>query len=146
MADKKEVSILLLGIVAILAIVGLVLLFTSPAATGKLGFQLPAYSLPPGQENPAPIGYSPSMVGGEANQGRGQSPGNAILIPYLEGINLARCFNGALRTREMGNVPYVQKPGYDCAWFYCPSVAESGTADSAPILACSARPVPYATG
>ena len=31
MANKKEVNILLLGIVAILAIVGLVLLFTSPA-------------------------------------------------------------------------------------------------------------------
>jgi len=50
MADRKEVSILLLGIVAILAIVGLVLLFTSPAATGKAFFPPP---LPPSIEAPA---------------------------------------------------------------------------------------------
>ena len=34
--DKKETSILLLGIVAILAIIGLVILFTRPAITGKI--------------------------------------------------------------------------------------------------------------
>ena len=143
MADKKEVSILLLGIVAILAIVGLVLLFTSPAATGKLGFQLPPYNLPPGRETPAPIGYSPAVVGGEFGQARGTQIGNAILIPRLEGINLPRCLNGMIRVREMGNVPYVQKPGYDCAWFYCASMAESGQPDATPVLACSAKAVPY---
>ena len=36
MADQKEISILLLGIVAVLAIVGLVLLFSSRMATGRM--------------------------------------------------------------------------------------------------------------
>ncbi len=136
MANKKEVSILLLGIVAILAIVGLVLLFTSPAATGKFPFTLPAYSLPPGVQTPAPLGYEPTEVGGDFGQARGQM-GNAFIIPRLEGANLPRCINGQLRTREMGNVPYEAAPGYECAWFYCPFLAESGQPDAKPVLACS---------
>lgn len=135
MANKKEVSILLLGIVAILAIVGLVLLFTSPAATGKFPFTLPAY--PAQLQTPAPIGYQPTAVGGDFGQGRGTQIGNAIIIARLEGSNLPRCVNGQIRTREMGNVPYQAAPGYECAWFYCPFLAESGQPDAKPVLACS---------
>jgi hypothetical protein len=133
MADKKEVSILLLGIVAILAIVGLVLLFTSPAATGK-AFTPPP--LPPGVESPAPVGYS-GEVGGQAGQGRGQQIGNAIIVPTLEGVNLPRCVNGKIRTREMGNVPYEAIPGHLCDWFYCPNFWETSDPSAQPVLACT---------
>lgn len=135
MADKKEVSILLLGIVAILAIVGLVLLFTSPAATGK-AFTPPP--LPPGVESPAPVGYS-GEVGGQAGQGRGQQIGNAIIVPRLEGVNLPRCVNGKIRTREMGNLPYEAIPGYDCNWFYCPNFWETTDPSAQPVLACTKK-------
>lgn len=137
MANKKEVSILLLGIVAILAIVGLVLLFTSPAATGKLPFTLPPYPTGPDVQTPAPIGYGPTNVGGDFGQARGTQIGNAIIVARLEGSNLPRCVNGQLRTREMGNVPYTALPGHECAWFYCPFLAESGQPDATPVLACS---------
>ncbi len=135
MADKKEVSILLLGIVAILAIVGLVLLFTSPAATGKVFTPPP---LPPGVESPAPVGYQ-ATVGGQAGQGRGQQVGNAIIVPRLEGANLPRCINGKIRTREMGNVPYEAIPGHECLWFYCPNMVDSPDPSSTPVLACAKK-------
>jgi hypothetical protein len=134
MADKKEVNILLLGIVAILAIVGLVLLFTSPAATGK-AFYPPA--LPPEVAVPAPVGYTGPPVGGQYGQVASQQIGNAILVPRLEGANLPRCPNGAIRAREQGNMPYEAIPGYLCNWFYCPSLAESGDPSTKPMLACT---------
>ena len=130
MTDKKEVNILLLGIVAILAIVGLVLMFTSPAATGK-AFVPPA--LPPNVESPAPVGYD----GAPASMQTGQI-GNAIIVPQLEGSNLARCPNGAVRTREMGNMPYEAIPGHLCNWFYCPGLAASNDPSAKPLLACTA--------
>ena len=117
MTDKKEVNILLLGIVAILAIVGLVLLFTSPAATGKAFFP-PA--LPPSVENPAPISYG----------------GGAVVIPSLEGSNLPVCPNGRARTREMGNIPYQAIPGHLCSWFFCPQLEGSDDPAAKPMLAC----------
>lgn len=129
MTDKKEVNILLLGIVAILAIVGLVLMFTSPAATGK-AFVPPA--LPPSVESPAPVGYD----GAPASMQTGQL-GNAIIVPRLEGSNLARCPNGAVRTREMGNMPYEAIPGHLCNWFYCPGLAASNDNSAKPLLACT---------
>ena len=132
MADKKEVSILLLGIVAILAIVGLVLLFTSPAATGRAPFTLPPY--PPGVQNPA---YMESLPTAEPAQ-FGQT-GNPIIISSLEGTNLPRCPGGRLQTRIQANVNYEQKPGYDCGWFRCPALAESGQPAGKPTLACAKR-------
>jgi hypothetical protein len=128
MTDKKEVSILLLGIVAILAIVGLVLLFTSPAATGKAFFPPP---LPPDVSYPAPLGY-----GAEATEQTGQIA-NAILVSALEGANLDRCPNGAVRTREQGNIPYEAIPGHLCSWFYCPGLADSDDPRAKPMLACA---------
>lgn len=128
MADKKEVNILLLGIVAILAIVGLVLLFTSPAATGK-AFVPP--QLPPSVESPASVGYG----GVPANMQSGQI-GNAVIVPLLEGSSLERCPNGRMRTREMGNIDYEAVPGHLCNWFYCPGVADSNDASARPIMAC----------
>ncbi len=135
MADKKEVSILLLGIVAILAIVGLVLLFTSPAATGK-AFVPP--QLPPGIESPAPVGYQ-AQVGGQAGQARGTQIGNAIIIARLEGSNLPVCPNGKIRTREMGNIPYEAIPGHECDWFYCPAMWETTDPSATPVLACAKK-------
>ncbi len=129
MTDKKEVNILLLGIVAILAIVGLVLMFTSPAATGK-AFVPPA--LPPNVESPAMVGYDNAPASMQTGQ-----IGNAIIVPQLEGSNLARCPNGAVRTREMGNMAYEAIPGHLCNWFYCPGLAESGDARAKPVLACT---------
>ncbi|MBI4146397.1 hypothetical protein HY489_03610 [Candidatus Woesearchaeota archaeon] len=128
MTDKKEVNILLLGIVAILAIVGLVLMFTSPAATGK-AFVPPA--LPPNVESPAPVGYGNVPVAQQSGQ-----LGNAVIVPVLEGSNLPRCPNGAIRTREMGNIPYEAIPGHLCNWFYCPTVAASSDPAAKPVLAC----------
>ncbi len=132
MADKKEVSILLLGIVAILAIVGLVLLFTSPAATGKAFFPPP---LPPEVAYPAPVGYQPQ--GDYGGQASGSGYGNAILIPSLEGSNLPVCPNGRLRTRQQGNIPYEAIPGKLCDWFYCPGLADSTDPDAKALLACT---------
>ncbi|RJQ21383.1 hypothetical protein C4580_02475 [Candidatus Woesearchaeota archaeon] len=128
MADKKEVNILLLGIVAILAIVGLVLMFTSPAATGK-AFTPPP--LPPNVETPAPVGYDGVPMGMQAGQ-----IGNAIVVPALEGSNLPRCPNGAVRTREQGNIPYEAIPGRLCNWYYCPGLAQSADPSAKPMLAC----------
>jgi len=128
MTDKKEVNILLLGIVAILAIVGLVLMFTSPAATGK-AFVPPA--LPPQMESPAPVGYDGVPMGQQTG-----NVGNAVIVPALEGSNLARCPNGAIRTREMGNMPYEAIPGKLCNWFYCPNLAGTGDPAAQPVLAC----------
>ncbi len=130
MADKKEVSILLLGIVAILAIVGLVLLFTSPAATGRAFIPPP---LGPTVETPAPVGPGPVVQGGQAS---GSGYGNAIIVSALEGSSLPRCPNGRLRTREMGNIPYEAIPGHLCDWFYCPSLSETGDPAARPMLAC----------
>jgi hypothetical protein len=133
MADKKEVSILLLGIVAILAIVGLVLLFTSPAATGK-AFNAP--NLPPGVESPAPVGYQGPTIGGQAGQARGSQVGNAIIVPRLEGANLPICPNNRIRAREMGNIPYEAIPGHLCDWFYCPDLVDTQDPSATPVLAC----------
>ena len=130
MADKKEVSILLLGIVAILAIVGLVLLFTSPAATGKAFFPP---QLPPQMAYPASVGYGPAVEGGQAS---GTGYGNAILVSALEGSNLSPCPNGLIRTREQGNLDYEAVPGYLCNWFYCPGFATSTDPSVQPVLAC----------
>jgi hypothetical protein len=65
MTDKKEVSILLLGIVAVLAIVGLVLLFSSRMATGQyvlpvdhiiiIPIEHPCDSLPPCADGRPPV-------------------------------------------------------------------------------------------
>jgi hypothetical protein len=131
MADKKEVSILLLGIVAILAIVGLVLLFTSPAATGKAFFPP---QMPPEVAYPAPIGYEPGVYGGQYDP---SGYGNAYLIPALEGSNLPLCPNNRIRTREQGNTFQLQ--GHLCSWFYCPGFATSRDPSVAPIVACVAQ-------
>ncbi len=130
MTDKKEVSILLLGIVAILAIVGLVLLFTSPAATGKAFFPPP---LPPNVEAPAPVGVGPIVAGGQPS---GSGYGNAIIVSDLEGANLPRCPNGRIRTREQGNIPYEAIPGHLCSWFYCPELASSPDPAAQAMMAC----------
>ena len=127
MADRKEVSILLLGIVAILAIVGLVLLFTSPAATGKAFFPPP---LPPSIEAPAAVG--PVVAPG----GQYGPITTATLVTQLEGSNLARCPNGRLRTRIQGNIPYEAVPGHLCQWFHCPELANSPDPAAKPMLAC----------
>ncbi len=128
MADKKEVSILLLGIVAILAIVGLVLLFTSPAATGR-AFTPP--SLPPDVQ--APAGVSSPVVAGGGQYGQ---ISNVVLVSALEGSNLPACPNGDLRTREQGNIAYAAIPDHLCNWFYCPSTANSDDPAVKPMLAC----------
>jgi len=130
MTDKKEVSILLLGIVAILAIVGLVLLFTSPAATGRAWFPPP---LPPDVQTPAPVGVGPVSSGEYFGTVRGQI-GNAVIVSELEGANLPRCPNGKLRTREQGNILYEAMPGYYCQWFYCPAYPNVD-----PVMACVPR-------
>jgi len=129
MADKKEVNILLLGIVAILAIVGLVLLFSSPAATGK------AFFPPPYQEvaYPAPLSGQ-GIPPGPAQQGM---IGNAIYIPYLEATQLPLCPNGRLRTREQGNVVYAAAPTQKCAWFTCPGLEGSSDPAAQPRIACA---------
>ena len=132
MADKKEVSILLLGIVAILAIVGLVLLFTSPAATGRAWYPPP---LPPTMETPAPVGVEAVPVGGYYGiPKRGLA---AVMIPSLEGANLPRCPNGRLRTREQGNINYEAIPGYMCNWFFCPTASNPSDPVAGPILGCT---------
>ncbi len=113
MADKKEVNMLLLGMVAILAIVGLVLLFTSPAATGKSFFPP---ELPPQVQAPA--------------------SSNAVLVPSLDGGNLPLCPSGNMRTRMQGNIPYEAVPGHMCSWFYCPGVGDSTAPSAQPLMAC----------
>jgi hypothetical protein len=133
MADKKEVSILLLGIVAILAIVGLVLLFTSPAATGKAFFPPP---LPPEVAYPAPVGYEPGYYGGQYDP---SGYGNALIVAALEGSNLPLCPNGRMRTREQGNIDYEAIPDHLCNWFYCPGLADSTDPRAKPMLACVAE-------
>lgn len=131
MADKKEVNILLLGIVAILAIVGLVLLFTSPAATGKL-WQPPA--LPPSMETPAPVGYEPQA--GESGFTKFGQRQDMAIISSLEGSNLPRCPNGKVRTRMQGNLPYEAIQGYLCDWFDCPGITGTDDPAATPKLAC----------
>lgn len=135
MADKKEVSILLLGIVAILAIVGLVLLFTSPAATGR-AWQPPA-QLPPTLEMPA--GPGETAVGGQYNVARG-GQGNAVYITEMDAALLPTCPNGRLRTRMQGNLPYEATAGQYCQWYYCPGLEGSNVAGAQPMLACA--PIP----
>jgi len=135
MTDKKEVSILLLGIVAILAIVGLVLLFTSPMATGR-AYNPPPLSSVPNIESPARVGYT-GQVGGQAGQARGTQVGNAIIVARLEGSNLPYCPNGKIREREMGNIPYEAIPGMDCDWFYCASMHETSDPSAKAVLACT---------
>jgi len=137
MTDKKEISILLLGIVAILAIVGLVLLFTSPAATGKAYFPPP---LGPQTQTPGPVGYGPapndiSVVDQQAGQ-----ISNAIYVEKLEGANLARCPNNEIRTRRQGNIAYQAISGYYCDWFYCPTLANSPDPRAQPVMACVPMP------
>lgn len=132
MAYKKDVNntnMLLLGIVAILAIVGLVLLFTSPAATGKAWFPP---QVPPAVETPAPLEYQPTPVAEQASI----SVGNTVIVPRLEGANLPRCPNGRVRTPMQSNIPYEAMPGYLCNWFYCPSAGESPAPDARPLMAC----------
>ncbi len=136
MTDKKEISILLLGIVAILAIVGLVLLFTSPAATGKAYFPPP---LPPQVQTPAPVGYGPTDEGSVVSQQWGQIS-NAIYVEQLEGANLARCPNGEIRSRRQGNIAYQALSGYYCDWFYCPTLANSPDPRAQPVMACVPMP------
>jgi len=137
MTDKKEVSILLLGIVAILAIVGLVLLFTSPMATGK-AYNPPPLSSVPNIESPARVGYT-AQVGGQAGQARGSQVGNAIIIARLEGSNLGECPGGKNREREMGNIAYEAIPGYDCDWFYCAGFWETNDPSAKAVLACAPK-------
>jgi hypothetical protein len=112
MADKKEVSILLLGIVAILAIVGLVLLFTSPAATGKAWF-------------PPPVG--PEI----------QAPSGVQIIPGLESMHLSRCPDNQLREREQGNIRYDVLSGHMCNWFYCGAIYGTPDPRFQPVMACA---------
>ena len=84
MADRKEVNILLLGIVAILAIVGLVILFTSPAATGR------AYTLPPIPEVAVPAGENVFIGGG--------LPGTPVFYTY-ESCAAVSCPGGCYGTQ-----------------------------------------------
>ena len=133
MANKKEVNILLLGIVAILAIVGLVLLFTSPAATGKNVWQTP--QLPPTVEVPSPVTYDYTYT--DAGLTKFGQRLDLPIIPRLEGANLPRCPNGRIRTRGQGNIPYAAIPGHLCDWFYCPGVAGTSDPAATPILACT---------
>ena len=132
MADKKDVNntnMLLLGIVAVLAIVGLVLLFTSPAATGKAWFPPP---LPPAVETPAPLQYQPTPVAAQA----GIAVGNTVIVPRLAGSSLPACPSGRLRTPMQGNIPYEAIPGHMCNWFYCPTVGDTSAPDAQPMMAC----------
>lgn len=133
MTDKKEVSILLLGIVAILAIVGLVLLFTSPAATGKASYYPPAM----GPEVQAPAAAD-VPIGGQISS-LGKRFQNAVLVQRLEAAALPRCPNGEFRTREQGNIPYEAMQGHYCAWFYCPGGSTTDPA-TRPLMAC--QPIP----
>lgn len=133
MADKKEVNMLLLGMVAILAIVGLVLMFTSPAATGK-AFQPPP--LPPEVQSPAAV--IPQMTPAIGTQTGPIS--NAVLVPALEGSNLPSCPGGRMRTRMQGNLPYEAVPGQFCSWFYCPASGDSTNPAAQPMLACTRAP------
>ncbi len=126
MADKKEVNILLLGIVAILAIVGLVLLFTSPAATGKASWFPPSAPAPDTQ-----VAYGgQQIVGGGYTAG---GAGNAILVSSLEASNVARCPGGKLSVRMQGNIRYDVKDGFMCSWFNCPGLETT----IAPVMACA---------
>ena len=91
MANKKEVNILLLGIVAILAIVGLVLLFTSPAATGRL-YQYPP--LPPTVDVPSGAGADVVAPYGTAVQA---TPGQPC-------ANVAPCRDGRSPTYQQQGI------------------------------------------
>jgi len=137
MTDKKEISILLLGIVAILAIVGLVLLFTSPAATGKAYFPPP---LPPQTQTPSPIGYGPAPSDTSVISEQWGQISNAIYVEKLEGANLPRCPNGEIRARRQGNMRYQALDEELCGWFYCPTLANSPDPRAQPIMACVPRP------
>lgn len=112
MTDKKEVSILLLGIVAILAIVGLVLLFTSPAATGNAWF--------------------PPAVGPQI-----QAPAGITVVPGLESTHLSRCPSNELREREQGNIRYDVLADHMCNWFYCAAVIGTPDPRYQPVMACA---------
>jgi hypothetical protein len=134
MADKKEVSILLLGIVAILAIVGLVLLFTSPAAIGNMWMPPP---MAPEVQAPYPPGGVPVVSGGQYGMARGQI-GNAYIVHKAEAANLPRCPNGALRELGPGgNLVYEAAPeGYECTWWYCSAFTGTDTEAGRPVMAC----------
>jgi len=135
MADKKEVSILLLGIVAILAIVGLVLLFTSPAATGQ-AWQPPAPQTVPEVQMPAQPGAGAQQVaGGQQHWKRGY---NVLYVQTLEAAALPeQCPGGNLKTQMQTNVPYEMVPqGHECKWFACPIGRDSFDWS----LACAPRP------
>jgi len=110
MTDKKEVSILLLGIVAILAIVGLVLLFTSPAATGR------AYTPPP----------FPPAVSFPANAASPEElnlPPNAILVsPVVPCGGLETCPNGRTQTFQQHNIKQVDGQNYRIGVCMCPEL------------------------
>ena len=114
MTNKKEVSILLLGIVAILAIVGLVLMFTSPVATGNAWF-------------PPPLG--PQV----------QTPAGPQVIPTQDAGYLPLCPNGQKRSRQQGNIPYEAIPGHYCLWYVCPGLQGVNTPGNEPIVGCVKR-------
>ncbi|PIN74574.1 hypothetical protein COV18_06805 [Candidatus Woesearchaeota archaeon CG10_big_fil_rev_8_21_14_0_10_37_12] len=114
MAEKKDVSLLLLGIVAILAIVGLVLLFTSPAATGNA--------------------YFPPELGPEVQYAAGP------VIANNPEQTLPRCPNGFARSRQQQNLPYEVVSGHYCNWYYCAGLENSIDPIAKPIMACS--PIP----
>ncbi len=110
MTDKKEVSILLLGIVAILAIVGLVLLFTSPAATGR-AYQPPPF--PPSISVPANVA-SPNEL---------NIPPNAILVaPDIPCGGLGPCPSGLSQTFQQHNIKQVGGQNYRIGVCQCPPV------------------------
>lgn len=132
MADKKEVNMLLLGMVAILAIVGLVLMFTSPAATGKAFFPP---QLPPDVQSPAALEYPVQTISQQAGQ-----VSNAVYVTKLEGASLPLCPSGRLRTRMQGNIPYEAVPGHLCSWFYCPAAGDSTAPSAQPLMACVKMP------
>ena len=111
MTDKKEVSILLLGIVAILAIVGLVLLFTSPAATGR-AYQPPPF--PPAVSVPANTA-SPEEL---------NLPPNAILVsPTVPCGGIDPCPNARTQTFQQHNIKQVGGKRYRIGVCMCPELA-----------------------
>jgi len=130
MTDKKEVSILLLGIVAILAIVGLVLLFTSPAATGQ-AWQPPAM----GPEAQYAAGPGEMITGGQWSQVRGGG-GNAVYIKQKDVALWEGCpGQNNLRVALQGNIRYQDRSSEYCTWYYCP-----GAQTIPPVYGCKQIP------
>ena len=107
MANKKEVNILLLGIVAILAIVGLVLLFTSPAATGRL-YQTPPF--PPSVEVPSGGGQLDIAPYGTAVQA----------VPGRECANVQRCRDGRIPTYQQRGIKTAGSGDFRIGVCNCP--------------------------